>query len=383
MIYAMPSTILPGKSFSSIDQPGSTSLAKDRGRFTRCLVLFFTEEGWFMRQTQIRRGFTLIELLVVIAIIAVLIALLLPAVQAAREAARRSQCVNNLKQLGLAVMNYEGAQGALPPTGSKVLTGVLTNDFTMKPRLLPYMEQVALFNALNMSFKYGDAANSTVRGTQINTVLCPSDGNNPASTFVLPGNGPTVTAAVHSYPNNIGTFLTNNGKVFDGPAYELNLPANGGVVTLASITDGLSNTTIFSEFIRGRNNLNENGLQQIYLTSSAGATAAPLATLAANCQASKTVQHATKGSEWLTNVCGKGGGYSQVMTPNKNSCWFSDQSGGNGETTLVSASSNHSGGVNVGFLDGSVHFVKNSVNQITWWALSTKAGGEVIDASSY
>src|SRR5690348_10437252 len=100
-----------------------------------------------------RRGFTLIELLVVIAIIAVLIALLLPAVQAAREAARRSQCVNNLKQMGLAVQNYIDSQGAVPPTGVNIPTGTQpVGTFGMKPRLLPYMEQAMMFNALNITF---------------------------------------------------------------------------------------------------------------------------------------------------------------------------------------------------------------------------------------
>src|SRR5580692_6479150 len=103
-----------------------------------------------------RRGFTLIELLVVIAIIAVLIALLLPAVQADREAARRSQCVNNLKQMSLAVMNYEGTMGALPPNGGTGTgaSGTGQSDFSMNARILQFMEQTATANAINFSFRF-------------------------------------------------------------------------------------------------------------------------------------------------------------------------------------------------------------------------------------
>src|SRR5262249_4340490 len=130
-----------------------------------------------------RRGFTLIELLVVIAIIAVLIALLLPAVQAAREAARRTQCVNNLKQLGLSVQNYHDINGSLPPTGNNptVTAGVgATNDFSMKARILPFMEQQAVWNAFNQSFAYNASQNQTPTSTTINAFLCPSDSNKVA-----------------------------------------------------------------------------------------------------------------------------------------------------------------------------------------------------------
>ncbi len=317
----------------------------------------------------------------VIAIIAVLIALLLPAVQAAREAARRSQCTNNLKQLGLAVLNYESAQGSLPPSSSKQLsTTLLTNNISMKPRLLPYLEQVALYNAYNMTYQYGNPPNFTVRCTQVNALICPSDANNPSSTVTQ--GGVTLLIGSHSYPDNIGTFNKLNGGMFDGPAYELNQPQYGPTVTLASITDGTSNTVIFSEYIRGRNNPNDTGLMQIYMSSDADSSTLPLATLAADCQNSTTYGHPNKGTDWLDATCGTGGGYSHIQTPNKKACWFSNVHG-SAYSTIVGASSNHPGGVNVSLLDGSVRFIKNSVNPVTWWAIATKAGGEVVSADSY
>jgi len=355
-----------------------------------------------------RRGFTLIELLVVIAIIAVLIALLLPAVQAAREAARRSQCVNNLKQLGLGVQNYAQALGSIPPTASSSPNGAPANmnDFSMFVHLLPYVEQQSIYNAFNQSFRFSFVQNGTCTSTRVNTYLCPTDG-----TVISRGMSayPGHDFGDSNYHNNLGTCLSLNGGRFDGPAY--NLGTNyGSVVGLASIIDGTSNTAMFSESLKGRS-VSSPGPWMVYVASTAFSTSpasptapagaaglgAVLQAIGASCQSSNTLSLlTTQGFSWSGGYTGVGGGYSHLMTPNKKMCQFSNQNTGSPNTTsaaiqaalpalatMIGATSNHSGGVNVGFLDGSVRFIKDSVSPQTWGAIATVAGGEVLSADSY
>jgi len=348
-------------------------------------------------------GFTLIELLVVIAIIAVLIALLLPAVQSAREAARRTQCVNNLKQLGLAAANYGDLYGSLPPTANA--SGYV--NFSMKVRLLGCLEQTALFNSINWSDLIDSVYNITVTVTNVAAFSCPSDANNPAinkgpQQYFPPNTTHLVPEGQTSYGNNIGTTPYLNGGRFDGPAYAADNASLGGVVTLASVTDGLSNTAMFSEWVKGKGTggnaalysatLSGDGPNMIYsvpmawndpsIAFTGGSLAATLQAISSKCQASTRRAWDVKGYGWDKETMGVGGGYSHVNPPNQKACFFTSPTY-DWAKTLVGASSYHPGGVNVAFMDGSVHFVKSSVGAGTWGALGTRAGGEIISADSY
>jgi prepilin-type N-terminal cleavage/methylation domain-containing protein/prepilin-type processing-associated H-X9-DG protein len=360
-----------------------------------------------------KRGFTLIELLVVIAIIAVLIALLLPAVQAAREAARRAQCVNNLKQIGLAIHNYHSVNDGLPPGGQSFSGGdgggrpalgwvQGPQNFSMKSRLLPYMEQQPLYNTINFMLTAspwiptpnsasapvidGTWTNSTAALTKIIAFICPSDSNDSGLNNGG-GNQPPQGKNV-SYANNLGLNRYNNNWAMNGPSYmQGNDCCYTRPLSFASITDGTSNTVMFSEWVKGKGFNVSGGLNSVY-QNGPGVTAVTMGTMGnpANFALAQLCQNTPfnsgntwdyKGEAWISEESGRGGGYFHIQTPNRKSCNCC------GHDTIVGASSYHSGGVNVVMLDGSVRFIKDTVNYIAWYALSSIDWGETIDANSY
>ena len=349
-----------------------------------------------------RHGFTLIELLVVIAIIAVLIALLLPAVQAAREAARRSQCVNNLKQIGLALHNYHDVNGSFPMGSGQCTVGL--NSFSSKQgmsahaAMLPQLEQTPLYNSINFSWGVDENADppraiqATVLATQVRAFQCPSDPNGGGS-----------YKASNNYFASVGTTtnLVKNAGGAAPPAAMQNLQTTGFFAYqqsygLRDATDGTSNTIAFAESTVGNTSLAK-GQKNMGMVNVAGLTGAqfqnasmnPTATLAglATCD-----QAWTSGSYGVDQQRGKNWMHGSfaftlcniVPLPNKNNgSWTYCSPTGSGSAAQFSeVDSFHPGGINTLLGDGSVRFIKNSINIQTWWALGTKAGGEIISADS-
>jgi prepilin-type N-terminal cleavage/methylation domain-containing protein/prepilin-type processing-associated H-X9-DG protein len=332
-----------------------------------------------------RQGFTLIELLVVIAIISVLIALLLPAVQSAREAARRMQCTNNLKQIGIALHNYESANNVLPAGryGYPYLWSSLAS-------LLLYIEAANMYNAINFSFASESGqlplpANFTAESAVVSVFLCPSDGQQR----VDPVNWGATNLVANSGSGTVnnGNFNIVAGAPYpDGPFY------NTSRVSFSMVTDGLSLTAAYSETILGNNITTSPGsgppadarrqfalfnTSQTILTFPPSAFILPSVTVP-QC-AVPDVWAGDRGREWSRGSFIMAS-YNHFYAPNSR---YPDCTDAGRNAAIAGPRSFHPGGVNMLMLDGHVQFIKDSVNLSTFRALATIKAGEVISADSF
>ena len=315
-----------------------------------------------------RRGFTLIELLVVIAIIGVLVGLLLPAVQAARESARRTQCVNNLKQLGLAMNNYHDSLLALPIGVQQDPIHSDTPPFDPSPirrswaySLLAYIDQTNLFNSINFETSYLDPSNRTVGMTNVSTYDCPSDPNRatieePWASYATVKANYVVNWGPATYDQDLyPSFNPYNGVTYQAAPFTFN--ASKG---LSDFTDGTSNTLLMSEVVIGENTATGSDHRGDTYNDDYGC-AEFMAYTGPNSKAADILT-----APWCQ--------YPNKMNP---PCTAA------GPASFIAARSYHSGGVDVLMGDGSVRFVKNSINLSVWRDVSSIAGGEAISADSF
>lgn len=342
-------------------------------------------------RTRRSRGFTLIELLVVIAIIAVLIALLLPAVQQAREAARRTQCRNNLKQIGLAIHNYMSTHTVMPfGKGASYAGAPVYARWSQHAMILPYIDQAPLYNTMDFNyppetpgmggvvafmppFTNATGVNAAASRTIIPAFMCPSDPS-PSDPW----------QAQNNYAGNQGGWLCDRGDA-PGAASDISpSEVQTGVFywlsrcNSASFTDGMSQTMMFSEKIRGQGTPDVKS--DLYVIPAQTTFAGTYSACQAINPATATPLTSKWGYSWVMgeNCCTQ---YNHVATPNSKSCGGTGFTGSMTNMAMqVSAGSRHTGGVHGMMGDGAVRFVSENIDVNVWRALGTRAGGEAVSS---
>lgn len=308
-------------------------------------------------RARLKKGFTLIELLVVIAIIAVLVALLLPAVQQARESARRSQCKNNLHQIGVALNTYEETYRVFPPGVVRRYWGGVnswqTSMIGWLPRLLPHMDGAALAEKIDWELEVGNTGvNAPLMKNIIPAFLCPSDPYKQPSTAYGPTNYVTCIGNTDSAdPSTARTsvmFITSK-------------------IGMRDITDGSSNTMVVSEC--------RIGFPFVNRYAGSGTYAACRTGTAPNVTATNTV---ARGESWFFGVQNQSWTYSTEFRPNEPNN-LNHECEDFSTTGVFAARSAHSGGVHVCLADGSTRFVSDNIDLNLWRALGTRGSGEIVE----
>ena len=339
-------------------------------------------------------GFTLVELLVVIAIIGVLVALLLPAVQAAREAARRSQCTNNMKQCALAALNYESAKNEFPigrRSGQNADNSTIT-QWGHLAHILPYVEANTTHRQIDFKAPPKD---SPIKTVSFPFFLCPSDAEDRVNNDICTAGTDWLNAGRAGVRGNGGsdTGVSPLPGSTSGPGFPP-LERNNGIfvanvaIEAKEVTDGLSHTAMYSERVRGDGDRDIVEESSDWLKMSGAAEDSAKQSYDA-CQAivnpaaltGQGGQFCCGGRNWLHGDYATSR-YTHIMPPNSRSCTH-----GSGNLTAIpvneqgaatTASSNHSGGVNMAMADGSTHFVADSVDPIVWQAAGSRDGEETV-----